>query len=81
MNAIDAATGGDAYANNVTSGRYVGYGSSGHPVTISRAGGFDFFGAYFGVGSRDVEVDDVADTGLPTVARRGRPRGMAYRGL
>ncbi len=55
MNAIDAATGGDAYTNNVTSGRYVGYGSSGHPVTISRAGGFDFLGAYFGVGARDAE--------------------------
>ncbi|MFI5182092.1 MAG: hypothetical protein ACHQPI_11920 [Thermoanaerobaculia bacterium] len=55
LNAIDAVTGGDAYVNNLTSGRYVGYGSSGHPVTISRPGGFDFFGAYFGVGSRDAE--------------------------
>lgn len=55
LNAIDAVTGGDAYTNNVTSGRYVGYGSSGHPVTISRAGGFDFLGASFGVGSREGE--------------------------
>lgn len=55
LNAIDAVTGGGAYANNLTSGRYVGYGSSGHPVTISRAGGFDFLGAYFGVGAREAE--------------------------
>jgi hypothetical protein len=57
LNVIDAVTGGDAYTNNVTSGRYVGYGSSGHPVTISRAGGFDFFGASFGVGHPDGEGD------------------------
>ena len=55
LNAIDAVTGGDAYTNNVTSGRYVGYSSSGHPVTISRPGGFDFFGASFGVGHPDGE--------------------------
>ena len=55
LNAIDAVSGGDAYVNNVTSGRYVGYGSSGHPVTISRPEGFDFLGAYFGVGNRDAE--------------------------
>lgn len=55
LNAIDAVTGGEAYVNNLTSGRYVGYGSSGHPVTISRAGGFDFLGACFGVGARDGE--------------------------
>ncbi len=55
MNVIDAVSGGDAYTNNVTSGRYVGYGSSGHPVTISRAGGFDFLGASFGVGSQEGE--------------------------
>jgi hypothetical protein len=55
LNVIDAVTGGAAYTNNVTSGRYVGYGSSGHPVTISRAGGFDFFGASFGLGSQEGE--------------------------
>ncbi|HVO51019.1 MAG TPA: hypothetical protein VMV60_08510 [Thermoanaerobaculia bacterium] len=57
LNVIDANTGGDAYTNNVTSGHYVGYGSSGHPVTISRAGGFDFLGASFGLGSREGEGD------------------------
>ncbi len=51
LNAIDAVSaGGDGYVNTLVSGRYVGYSSSGHPVTISRPGGFDFVGAYLGVG-------------------------------
>ncbi|HUK12185.1 MAG TPA: hypothetical protein VLW17_02700 [Thermoanaerobaculaceae bacterium] len=49
LNAIEAVwANGDGYVNTVTSGHYVGYSSSGHPVTISRPGGFDFLGAYFG---------------------------------
>ena len=50
LNAIDAVfANGDGYVNTLVSGRYVAYSSSGHPVTISRPGGFDFAGAYFGV--------------------------------
>ncbi|MFI5166281.1 MAG: hypothetical protein ACHQQS_06665 [Thermoanaerobaculales bacterium] len=50
LNAIEVVFAeAEGYANTVTSGHYVGYSSSGHPVTISRPEGFDFFGAYFGV--------------------------------
>lgn len=56
LNAIDAVSGGGAgYVNTLASGRYVGYGSSGHPVTVSRTGAFDFYGAYFGVGLPQAE--------------------------
>lgn len=51
LNAIDAiSAGGDGYVNTLASGRYVGYSCSGYPVTISRHGGFDFYGAYVGAG-------------------------------
>jgi len=50
LNAIDAVfANAEGYVNTLSSGRYVGYSSSGHPVTISRPGGFDFYGGYFGV--------------------------------
>ncbi len=50
LNAIDAVfANAEGYVNTLSSGRYVGYSSSGHPVTISRPGGFDFHGGYFGV--------------------------------
>jgi len=56
LNAIEAVwANGDGYVNTVTSGHYVGYSSSGHPVTISRPGGFDFLGAYFGAAIPDAE--------------------------
>ncbi|MEK4530542.1 hypothetical protein [Solibacillus sp. FSL K6-1554] len=38
---------GEGYSNGTISGEYVGYNSSGHPVTIELAEGFDFYGAYF----------------------------------
>jgi hypothetical protein len=50
LNAIATAQTNEGYVNNVGSGGYAGYSSSGHPVTISRAGGFDFYGGYFGAG-------------------------------
>ena len=40
---------GEGYVNNRMSGKYVGYNTSGQPVTISKEEGFDFYGGYFGV--------------------------------
>lgn len=40
---------GEGYVNCTTSGEYIGYNTSGHPVTIELQDGFDFYGAYFGV--------------------------------
>lgn len=40
---------GEGYINTTISGNYIGYNTSGHPVTISHKEGFDFYGAYFGV--------------------------------
>lgn len=47
--------GAAGYMNTLSSGSYVGYSSSGHPVTISRDGGFDFYGGYFGAGLPEAE--------------------------
>jgi hypothetical protein len=56
LNAIESVwADGDGYVNTVTSGHYVGYSSSGHPVTLSRAGGFDLRGGYFGSAHRAAE--------------------------
>ena len=56
LNAIEVVgSGGEGYANTLSSGRYVGYSSSGHPVTISREGGFDLRGAYVGGAHRSAE--------------------------
>jgi hypothetical protein len=50
LNAMEAVSGkGEGYVNGLGSGQYIGYSSSGHPVTVSRPGGFDFVGAYFTV--------------------------------
>jgi hypothetical protein len=50
LNAIDSVPAkGEGYVNAAVSGRYVGYSSSGHPVTLSRRGGFDFVGGYLGL--------------------------------
>jgi hypothetical protein len=60
MNAIEILEGKtEGYVNTVTSGHYVGYASSGHPVTISRRGGFDFYGGYLGLASLAGEGDTV----------------------
>lgn len=40
---------GEGYTNGTTSGEYVGYNTSGHPVTIELEDGFDFYGGYFSV--------------------------------
>lgn len=40
---------GEGYVNGTISGKYVGYNSSGHPVTISSDKEFDFYGGYFSV--------------------------------
>lgn len=40
---------GEGYINSTMSGRYVGYNTSGYPVTISHPDGFNFHGGYFGV--------------------------------
>lgn len=40
---------GDGYVNNTMSGHYIGYNTSGYPVTVERTIPFDFVGAYFGV--------------------------------
>ncbi len=55
LNAIDVITAGEGYVNTLASGRYVGYSCSGYPVTISRPGGFDFYGAYVGAGLPEAE--------------------------
>jgi len=67
LNAIDViSAGGDGYVNALASGRYVGYSCSGYPVTISRSGGFDFYGAYVGAGLPPAEGET-----LHTEAFRG----------
>lgn len=50
LNAVATEPHAEGYVNNAGSGDYVGYSSSGHPVTLARAGGFDFYGGYFGAG-------------------------------
>ena len=50
LNAVSTEQASEGYVNSTGSGKYVGYSSSGHPVTIARAGGFDFYGGYFGAG-------------------------------
>jgi hypothetical protein len=56
LNAIDAVFAGHAgYVNTLASGHYVGYSSSGHPVTVSLPAGFDFLGAYFGAALTEAE--------------------------
>lgn len=40
---------GEGYNNGCIDGRYVGYNTSGYPVTIELDDGFDFYGAYFSV--------------------------------
>lgn len=45
--------GGEGYKNITMSGKYVGYNTSGYPVTISNENGFDFYGGYFGVAWMD----------------------------
>lgn len=40
---------GEGYNNGCIDGRYVGYNTSGYPVTIELEDGFDFYGAYFSV--------------------------------
>ncbi|HXT19951.1 MAG TPA: hypothetical protein VN923_04295 [Thermoanaerobaculia bacterium] len=51
LNALDPlSVAPPGYVNTLASGRYVGYSSSGFAVTISRRGGFDFHGGYFGIG-------------------------------
>jgi len=58
LNAIDViAAGGEGYVNTLASGRYVGYSCSGYPVTVSRPGGFDFYGAYVGAGLPQAESE------------------------
>lgn len=51
LNVIEAVSvdGGDGYANTLSSGHYVAYNSSGHPVSIERRSGFDMRGGYFGI--------------------------------
>jgi len=39
---------GEGYVNTTTSGEFVAYSSSGHPVSTSRERPFDFVGGYFG---------------------------------
>jgi len=56
LNAIDSVPAkGEGYVNTAVSGHYVAYSSSGHPVTLSRRGGFDFVGGYFGLAWGAVE--------------------------
>jgi hypothetical protein len=56
LNAIESVwADGDGYVNTVASGHYVGYSSSGHPVTLAREGGFDLRGGYFGCAHRAAE--------------------------
>lgn len=43
---------GEGYVNNRMSGKYIGYNTSGQPVTIDHPEGFDFYGGYFGVAWR-----------------------------
>ena len=40
---------GEGYNNGCIAGSYVGYNTSGYPVTIELEEGFDFYGAYFSV--------------------------------
>lgn len=40
---------GEGYNNGCIDGSYVGYNTSGYPVTIELEEGFDFYGAYFSV--------------------------------
>jgi hypothetical protein len=51
-NMIAYVAGQPAYTNNVTSGNYVGYNSSGHPARIWSPKPFSFVGGYFGVAWR-----------------------------
>lgn len=46
---------GAGYINNTVAGAYVGYNSSGYPVTVESDKPFDFAGAYFGVAWSDAE--------------------------
>jgi len=46
-------SGAAGYVNALSSGSYVAYSSV--PVTLSRAGGFDFYGGYFTVGLHEAE--------------------------
>jgi hypothetical protein len=52
-------------ANNLISGNYIAYNSSGHPVTITSAEGryFDFIGGYFGVAWSRAEGEELRLTG------------------
>lgn len=47
LNVIHYALEGEGYSNGTISGEYVAYNTSGYPVFIERASGFDFYGAYF----------------------------------
>lgn len=60
LNAIESVNAsGEGYVNTATSGNYVAYSSSGHPVTLSRPGGFDFVGAYFGIAWSQAEGESL----------------------
>jgi hypothetical protein len=47
--------GGEGYVNNVMSGEYVAYNSSGHPASVFSDKPFDFVGGYFSVAWSDAE--------------------------
>lgn len=52
---------GEGYVNNKMSGKYVGYNTSGQPVTIYKSGGFDFYGGYFGVAWRNSAEGEILE--------------------
>jgi hypothetical protein len=49
----------EGIVNAIMSGHYVGYNGSAHPVSISRAEGFDFAGGYFGLGWLRAEGEEL----------------------
>ena len=68
LNAIERTfAGGEGYSNGITSGHFVAYSSSGHPVTITSSRPFDFFGAYFAAAWRQAE----GETLLVEATRQG----------
>lgn len=53
----------EGYRNGVVSGEFLAYNGSGHPAAISRQGGFDFVGGYFGVSSLEAEGETLRIAG------------------
>jgi len=53
----------EGYRNGVVSGEFLAYNGSGHPAAITRQGGFDFVGGYFGVSSLEAQGETLRIAG------------------